>query len=285
MSDTVNIAGECDATVLARLAEHAAAREPVEIPDSTLVVLVTEAGQTIQEFDTEQYGTTPARKRGTAHVTDADSFCTYVDRHATQIGTTLWSDEKGGTVTAVIDDHEANGDVALGGEPGWGQHRARLTLRSTADWDHWLSLDGKYASQDTFAEHIEDGVDAIRTPDAATMLEIAQSFRASSGAHFDSTRRLSGELQFRYTEETTASAGVAGTMEIPETFTLGLAPFEGSDEYEITARFRYRLHDGNLLLGYRLIRPDAVRKTAFDDTIATIATGTGLPVMAGTPRQ
>jgi len=46
----------------------------------------------------------------------------------------------------------------------------------------------------------------------------------------------------------------------------------------------YRIEDRKLRLGYRLIRPDVAVKAAFDDMASTIADGTQLAVLAGTPR-
>lgn len=268
--------GEAD--VIAALADRAAAREVVEISDD-LAVIVLGPGQSIEPFELEQYAVRPNAKRGDVALTDADSFVAYVKRHMTEDGTTIWANLAKGTgsarVVAVIDDHST---TTL---PGWGRHRATMSLQTTPDWDHWLGQDNKWLSQDAFAEHIEDGADAIREPVAATMLEIAENFHARHGVNFKSTRRLSGEVQFQYEENTNAQSG---ELTIPTTITLGLAPFEGGTPYAITARFRYRLANGNLSLGYRLIRPDRVRKAAFTDVATTIAAGTDLVVMNGAPR-
>ena len=39
-----------------------------------------------------------------------------------------------------------------------------------------------------------------------------------------------------------------------------------------------------LTIGYRLIRPDKVRRAAFADVISNVSDGTSFPVMSGTPR-
>lgn len=265
---------------VADLAEQAATRQKIEIVDGRVFALVHRGDQIVHEFDTERYEATPSRKTGHATLTDDDSLVAYVKRHADDETTTLWGDLDRGSIVAVFNDHNAATD-----DGGWGDHRATLKLRETEDWKHWLKNDGQLLSQDAFAEHIEDGVDAIREPAAATMLEIAQSFHAKSGASFSGGRRLSGEVQFTYEETVTAKAGNKGSLEVPETFVLGLAPFEGNDPYAITARFRYRLVDGRLALGYRLIRPDKIRRAAFDDVAAAVNAATDLPVMAGTPRS
>lgn len=273
-----------DAEVIADLAELKAAREKVNISD-TLDVLVLRADQKVERFDLEKYQDAPTRKTGTVALVDAESFVEYVNRHSLERATTLWGDIAGGRVTAVLDDHCSHEAKDKVGNPGWAQHRAVLTMQATEDWKHWASLDGKLVSQDEFAEHIEAGVDSISTPDPATMLEIAQSFHASAGAHIKSTRNLSGTLEVAYEEKVGATAGQHGTMEIPQTFILGLAPYEGTDPYAVTARFRFRLSDGQLRMGYRLVRPDKVRRAAFDDIVQKVSDGSGFQVMLGTPRS
>jgi uncharacterized protein YfdQ (DUF2303 family) len=107
-----------------------------------------------------------------------------------------------------------------------------LALRKTEAWEQWLALDGKLMGQEQFAEFLEDHLPELLDPAAATMLEIAQSIQAATKAEFQSGTRLStGERQFAYVENVTAKAGQRGDLTIPETFVVGLVPFEGSEGY------------------------------------------------------
>lgn len=127
-------------------------------------------------------------------------------------------------------------------------------------------------NQEGFAEHIEGGLEEIVTPDAADMLEIAQSFHAVSAATFRSQKRLaSGEQQFQYDEELTATAGKTGNLTVPTTILLAVAPFIGEERYKLTARLRFRLSGGKLTLGYILDRPDAVVRDALEGVAERLA--------------
>lgn len=274
-----------EAAVIADLAEQARAAEPIDLVSERLVGFVLADGQHLEQVDLEKYAEQPGRKTGTVTLTEADSFVAYVDRHSLTRVTTLWADIDRACIVAVLDDHASHVDGEKQGDPGWGQHRAVLRLKHTQDWTHWTGQDGKYLPQKSFAEHIEDGVDALHVPDPATMLEVAQTFHAKSGANFLSHQQLSGEVEFTFEETVKAKAGQKGTLDVPQKFELGLAPFEGTDPYRVDARFRFRLQEGNLTLGYRLIRPDRALKSAFEDVIKTVAEGTGLTVLAGTPRS
>lgn len=274
-----------DSQVIADLAAQVA--EPVRISsgrveggEPDLYVYLRREDQATEIVDLERYQPVPSRKCGQVLARTPASLVEYVLRHKDEQRTTLWSNVERGQVAAVLDDH------STGPAAGWGEHRAVLLLAQTADWKHWTSADGELMTQAKFAEHLEDGAEAVVDPDAATMLEIAQSFHAKRGVNFRSSNRLaSGEVQFLFEETLTAKAGQRGALEVPERFELGLEPFEGGGGYPVMARFRYRLAEGELKLGYRLVRADHARDEAFTDICTEIAAGVGLPVYAGNPRS
>lgn len=139
-------------------------------------------------------------------------------------------------------------------------------------------------AQTAFAEHVEESLLDITAPPAADMLEIAQSFQATTKVAFESGHRLnSGQQQLTYVEETGAKAGRKGELTIPQTFELALAPFEGSATYKVSARLRYRIGDGQLRIGYFLDRPEEVLRSAFIDTLTAIEAGVGGKALRGTP--
>ena len=229
--------------------------------------------------DLETFLPVPRRTRGTATVSDPESFASYFGRFDADVGTTVWADHGRDTITAVLNDDDPEG-------PKWRDHRVKLVLEFTDEWRHWTDGDRRLAGQEQFAEHIEDGAPEIRKPDAATMLEIAQSFHANRDVRFKSgTRVSSGEVQLTYEESIDAKAGRKGEIEIPETFELGIAPYRGTEPYKVTARLRYRIRDGELSIGYRLVRPVRVLEAAFKDVVEAVADRVDRQVHFGTPPQ
>lgn len=279
--------------VVADLARRAVAPAQITIIENRLAGVVVD-GKLIT-FELDKYADHPRRAEGRVSLNDPDSFIAYVNRHRDEAATTLWTDVNAGTVTAVFDDHAKDA-----GDPGFGRHRAILQLQNTPEWTHWIDGSGTPMSQQEFAEHIEDGTVSIFEPDAATMLELAQSFQAATSVDFKSGTRLSsGETQLRYEEKVDAQAGPSGSITIPNTIKLRLGVFVGGGLpreqeatdgdgqpalYELTARFFYRIGGGKLAMGYKLIRPDVARQLAFDDLTSTISEGVNLDVLAGTPR-
>lgn len=224
----------------------------------------------------DQYQAMPTGKVGTTTVWDVPAFLAYHGKHA-DASTEIYADVQQLAVTAVLDAHTAE-------SPRWERHRLHLTLRQTAAWNAWIQRNTKYMEQEIFAEFLEDHLADLVSPPAAEMLEIAQSLQAASKVDFKSGVRLAtGQRQLEYVETTVAKAGQKGTLKIPETFEIGLVPFEGSEPYRMTARFRYRINGGQLTLAYRLERPEDTLKAAFGDVVAAIAAEVEQPVLNGRP--
>lgn len=224
----------------------------------------------------EQYKDQPTRKTGTTTVRDAAAFLAYYTKHH-DADTEVYSDVERLSVTAVLD---ANTPTAA----RWGGHRLTLGLRTTKAWTEWTAADGKLLSQDAFAQFLESHLPDLVNPDAATMLEIAQSIQASTNGQFQSASRLqSGARKFVFTEETTATAGRGSDLEIPEVFKIAVAPFEGAVRYSVNARLKYRLSRSELTIGYLLEQPEERVATAFGEVVALIAAGIATPILNGTP--
>lgn len=248
--------------------------EPTEV-DPTKVYTVYETGGA-RTLDLEEFLPTPRRRIGTVDFRDAGSLVEYV---ATQDvpKPMLYAHADSYTLVCVLNDHVKEG-------PGWRDHRATMVVRSTREWKFWASLDGKLVGQIAFAEHIEQGVREIVTPPAADMLELAMTFEAETHIAFKSGTVLAdGSRQLQYIQTMDAKAGQAGQIVIPKEFTLNVAPFEGSNPYNIKARLRYRIESESLKIGYQLDRPAALMDEAFQDFAQKVADGLGRPVMWGNP--
>lgn len=216
----------------------------------------------------------PATVRAEPTFATVDSFCSYLAKHALP-ETELYGSDIRGVVTAVIDAHRGAGKPA-----GHELHQALLRLTFDTDWTDWTTNAGKWLSQTEFADFIDDHLHNIVDPTPAVMLDLAQHFTAKKSVTFKSSQRLKdGSTGLSYVEDTTASAGAKGTIEIPDLFTIGVPVYSRRDPWKITARLRYKIHDGGgLSLCYRLDRPDDVRRRAFDDVVLDIEVESGRTV-------
>lgn len=256
-----------------------AAAEPYELLDDQAYAFLVPDGARVEvvDVDRENRGELPRRKRGTVLLTTADSLIAYVTDHDERDNRThLYADVDHQRIVGVL-----NGPNA---QPGWGDHKAVLTLKTTPEWNRWAQRDGVIDDQVAFAEHIEDCLADIVEPPGADLLELAQTFQASTSAEFKTGARLvDGRRQLTYVEDIQASAGATGQIEIPADSLVSLAPIEGSEPVTMKARLRFRVGNGKLRIGYILHRPDVVLREAFDNVLARVEAGTDITAYHGTP--
>ncbi|WP_182708618.1 DUF2303 family protein [Thermomonospora cellulosilytica] len=251
--------------------------EPAELEPGKVYAVATTAGVEKIDLTGNEYRDTPKRKTGTVQVRDVDSFGLYWDKHADLDVAEIYADIDRDQITAVIDAHGTN-------EPGWRQHRLVYTVRRTDAWNTWLAADGRLMGQTEFAELLEARLPDIAAPDGADLLELAQTFEATTNAAFKSGSLLAnGERQLVYTESIEASGGRGKQITIPKQIVIVLSPYEGSAPVTLTARFRYRITDGHLRLGYVLDRPAEALAAAFEDIVAKVEERTEHTIMRGVP--
>lgn len=257
------------------------------IPD--VLTAIVPAGYRLDDLDLSKYDhlrDRPRRLMGTATLHQPISWLAYVARHAGP-GTEVFADVTEDRVTAVLDGPESTPGSS---RPGWGQHRAVLDLTPSDAWRAWTNVHDRWLTQDAMAEHLEARTPDLVEPDAATMLEIAQTIKATTGVKFESRSVLhNGERQLRYVESIDGQAGQRGDLTIPQQLTLRLQPWRGADlAVPVTARFRYRINGGQLALGVVLDRITEVKDAAWAALVDELVGGLAndeitAPVLAGQP--
>lgn len=258
--------------------------DPIELPDGPQSHTIPE-GATLLVLDPEALRPIPRRARGTVMPDTVDALASYVASHGEMERSEVWvgAERIVGVMNAHMPDHSKPEKTG-----GWGDHRAVLTLQHSPQWKHWLSKNGQMVDQATFAYHVEEGLEDIVEPQSAELLEIVQHFQVTRGAQFRSSQFLeSGVVKFEYAEdESKARAGLNGDFEIPSQFTLGIPVYVGEDLYRITARFRYRVSEGKLTMGYKLERPELVVQATLEGIARRLADRlTEARVLPGRPAE
>lgn len=248
--------------------------EPTALEAGTVGSVVVPRSASLVIINSESQLDKPKRKRGRVQFWDALSMAKYVNDHKSS-ATVLYTDDQDATVLAVLNDHTTT-------DAGWGDHCATLKLRATKSWQRWRSLDNKLMPLSELAEHIERHLIDIVDPDGTTLLELAQTFQATTTVDFKESRLVdNGQRQFQYTENIEAKGGSRGDLTIPKEFTLGIAPFENTEPYKVTARLRYLLREGRLTIGYVLINPEDIEREAFRDVVESVGDATTLQALYG----
>jgi uncharacterized protein YfdQ (DUF2303 family) len=210
------------------------------------------------EFDRERAGLAPVRPSGNPFFDDTDSFVRYILKHGND-ASEIYADTQRQTIVAVLDWHDD--------EPGWGVHRATLKFRPDPDWQAWGKIDRRPMSQQEFAEFLEDQRWDIVTPSAAAVMEACSNLDVTTSAAFSSRTRLSdGTIALSYSEDQRT-----GQVKVPQTITLKLYPFSGSELYEVHARIRTSIKDQKLTFKVLIDRPHKVVETAIETEINKIS--------------
>lgn len=256
-----------EAAVVAELADLANEAQRVAVAVGE-VYLVRDGEGAVHAISTDEYGATPRHTAAARVVTDAASFVGYVNRHKVA-GTEVYQHANSSTVVGVIDSHEGTAQ-----DPGWQKHTVRLALEHSKGWKAWADADGKLFDQQTFADFLDDRYLDVIDPAPAVLIDIARTFQAKTNVTFESAfREGSGDVTLKFVEDTKAKAGQTGDLEIPSRIQLALRPYVGGPIYSIWASFRYRLTGGNVVLGFRLERPENILEAAFADIVTEIRDG------------
>lgn len=290
---------ETEAEAVADLARRAADVNAAEIhePEGERFHLVREAVQSpggatqdrVRVLSMEAFAKRPYRRRGTVVFDDPASLVAYVNNFKAEGATRLYASLAGRSAVAVLNDDDGAGldDHQVPDLGAWRDHRAELRVQPTPQWTRWRERSGAWGSQADFAEHLEINLADITDPVAADLVEIARSLTASNDVQFRSAVNLqSGEIRFAYDENVQAKAtGLGGaTIDVPKTFTLHIAVFQGTEPVDVTARLRYKLAGGNLMLAYILLNADDIEREQFHEQIEAVGTGVDLtPLYGGAP--
>lgn len=220
----------------------------------------------------------PIARKGEVTFYEALSFSAFVTRFK-NASTVIFADSVGRKFTAALDYNPQGGDSKAA---MWDQFRALLPLRHTESWTTWAKVNGVKMTQADFAQFIEDQIPDIAEPAGAKLVEIARTLEAKTDVQFESHIRAdNGAHRFAYLENVQGTA--SGNVEIPQEFKLVLQPFDGSKQYPVTARFRYRITAKQLTMWFDLVRLQDVLEEAFNDELLKIAekVGTETPIFKG----
>lgn len=164
----------------------------------------------------------------------------------------------------------------------WGDVVSTLQLQKSPEALRWEDKSGKYLAQQDFAEFAELNLGCFHTPDAATVLEIAQTFQAKTTVEFGSAVRLAnGAIKLKREEAIEAKAGERSDITIPEELLLGFPLFKYDQSYQVRARLRYRIVEGVVRLSVLLLDPEHAFEHAFCEVVDRVSKMLDMPVYWG----
>lgn len=263
-------------------------------------VLLTPSGLNVH--DVRQllmaYRKAPERRKGTAELSELDSFISHVNRFR-DVDSSLFADRDTDepTLIGVLDYHRAGST----GAPRFGEHRARYAFPISDEWRAWKSQNGKPMDQAAFALWIEDHLGTIADPasagdgakqfcallsvqfaSASKLLELSRGLSVHVGERVQNHVNLaSGEGNVTFA---TSHADEQGKpIKVPGAFLLALQVFRGGALYLVPTRLRYRVQGGSITWSYDMWRSADVFDVAIGEACEKAKAATELPLFYGKP--
>jgi uncharacterized protein YfdQ (DUF2303 family) len=227
----------------------------------------------------------PRRRKGTATLTELDSFVAHVGRNKLD-DSVIFADKE--MLTAVY-NYNPPTTGAYQSSAAWGDHRAVYTCPYSNEWEAWAANSGRMLTQEQLAKFLDEHFDELRDyagdkrqniPSCTTLelLTLGDYLELHTTGTFKVSRRR-GERKLECSSEQSA----AESTKIPQRFALELPVFLGGQLFPIEARLELTIKENRPLFTYQLLRAAAVKRAAFAAVRAAVAEHTGLPVFAGSP--
>lgn len=269
-----------EAEAIAKLAESAhALREPVtlELPGGKTMLFTPGGLIPTDVSDPNRNIEEPAHIRQSVTVQTVDSLVDYINSFKV-FSTRMFADIAANKIVSLIDYHGIS-DGEFHGQADHLFHRATMTLPHSEEWKTWTKASGAMISQLEFARFLEENSADIEAPSGADLLEVCRDLHAIRKANFKKAVRTNTDHEtFEYSEETTAtSKGV----EVPTKFALRIPVYFGGETTPLFAFLRWKLDDGNLMLGIVLHRAEHVRQAVFKQIVLDVGARTERPVVFG----
>lgn len=261
-----------EAETIADLAVAAAGDvKQMEAGDTWSLVAMPE-GYRVEHLDWSDKMTGPRRSKGDNAVHDVASFLAAVaQRSVPGTDPVLYADEERNQLVGVLDDDHADA-------PGWRQYRVHLDLRRTPEWSGWRTASDTEFSQNAFAEFVEEHAPDFIEPDAATMLELAQSIEGKTSVNWKVGSRLKdGSRQVLWDETIETKAGSSGQLAVPDRFVIGVKPFYGAPDLKVEVLLRIRIREKRLLLIPKIVRLAEYERAVFNAMVTEIAAAPEAP--------
>lgn len=209
---------------------------------------------------------TPPRKMGHFRLHRLEDLIAFVKREDEEscVRSLVYVNE--GEVLAVCNHYDEYNEAAAG---GWMDRRVSFDLVKSMEWNTWMRFSGRSISQAEFVDFIEDNYKDIvaveGSPSASDMLTLASKFDMNRKVEFKQAyRSVDGETKLTYNETLEAKSG---DILLPNDFMIQIPVIKGAEEetlFNIKARLKVRLKDGELSFSFTLVRPDLCLESSLD---------------------
>lgn len=178
-------------------------------------------------------------------------------------------------------------EVSAMEQPRYCSHLAVLELEQTADWAAWLAADRKIRTQADMAMWLEEYSHMFNHKDClfkgAELLELITTLYAKQDVSYNSLVRLqTSGFSCNYQEATEVGGSQGGgKFALPPIIQAGLQPFEGGDNYLVSARLKARIENRQLKLWFETVQLQKIIRDSIIATVKKVSQKTGIIPLIG----
>jgi hypothetical protein len=256
---------------------------PIYKEDQTGQLILVPDGMKVHEIADKYH--LPEEVHENISIFNQNSFIEYINYFANSDGrTVVFADNKKLAFEAIVDYHEARDADVDGGKRRIAlvrraSHRSNFKPLLDESFSRWREISGKWLSQLDMAHFLEENAHDLFEPDAASVMELVQSFEAKTDIDFKKAINLSNTTtQITYHEKETRTPG---QIIIPKFLKINAPVFFGGEPREMQLFFRYSARDGNLKFKLDLHRETYIIYDAFEAIAKEIVNQCAVPVYFG----
>lgn len=249
----------------------------------------------------DEYLKKPERRSGTLTAFDSDSFVKITNRFKNSNSALFQKASYGDNAfsASLLSILNYSPATDKNEDADNNDHRVQYGFPISEELKLWLGNNKKPMNSVEFATFLEDniadmvvatdnwsvnfgenGVPAFATP--SKIVELSRGIEVRVDERVTNAYRVSdGSFAMQYTNENKDATGQP--LKLPEWFCLGIKVFENGDFYQLPARLRFRVKEGQVAWHYELYRKRDVLSAAFTTDCTNAASLTGLPLYNGMP--
>ncbi|MEI3040053.1 MAG: DUF2303 family protein [Victivallales bacterium] len=214
----------------------------------------------------------PRRKQIELKLKNVKSFIQYVNEQKSDHTRIFGHLEEPYSFRAVIDYHGTSGLAA-----DWCEHNVTLELSLSEQYRCWKKISGSLFKQEDFVEFLKDNRLDIISPDNGQILQLCMELDAHKDSRCTGKVPTNAGMAFSFVEDVQTSCR-GEKVEVPSSIRLRIPIFEGMPPVEIECDFKFRLTQGTMAFGVRMLGVEKMLREALDNARKEINEQTELPV-------